>query len=138
MYPCVFCMQVTLYLFSFIELVCEVLISSCSMVSWWCFGSDPSICAAVCSDRLFTDHPIFLLHPSYPLSSQVTRRYFSWHGSQAGFLIAALGSLIIPAHFVVEIATHHYEERYILKVSSNFIHCSLHGILVLLLFSFNI
>lgn len=66
---------------------------------------------------------LLLLHPFYSSTLQVTRRYFSWHGSQAGFLIAALGSLIIPAHFVVEIATHYYEERRILKVSSNFIHC---------------
>jgi hypothetical protein len=44
-------------------------------------------------------------------------------------LIAALGSLIIPAHFVVEIATHHYEERLILKYSSYFILGSLFAIL---------
>lgn len=72
-------LPVTLLLFGFIELVDEVLISSCSMVC---------------------------------------RRYFSWNGSTAGFLVAALGSLVLPAHYVVELASRQYSERRIMKVSS--------------------
>ena len=70
-------LPVTLLIFGFIELACEVIISSCSMVA---------------------------------------RRYFSWHGSTAGFIIASLGALVLPAHFVVEKASHHYEERSIILV----------------------
>ncbi len=77
-------LPVTLFLFSFIELVDEVLISSCSMVS---------------------------------------RRYFNWNGSHAGFLIACLGALVLPAHFVVEIASRHYSERRIMKVRRNLVDC---------------
>ena len=77
-------LPVTLFLFSFIELVDEVLISSCSMVS---------------------------------------RRYFNWNGSHAGFLIACLGALVLPAHFVVEIASRRYSERRIMKVCFDLVEC---------------
>ena len=70
-------LPITMLLFGFIELVDEVLISSCSMVC---------------------------------------RRYFNWHGSSAGILLASLGALVLPAHYFVEGASHHYEERAILKV----------------------
>jgi hypothetical protein len=73
-------LPVTLLLFGFIELVDEVLISSCSMVC---------------------------------------HRYFSWNGSRAGFLIASLGSLVLPAHYVVERASRRYTERRIMKVSGS-------------------
>lgn len=49
--------------------------------------------------------------------SMVVRRYFDWHGNVAGFLIASLGALVLPAHFVVEKAVHYYSERKILFVS---------------------
>lgn len=71
-------LPITLLLFGFIELVDEVLISSCSMVC---------------------------------------RRYFGWNGSTAGFILASLGSLVLPAHFVVEKAAHQFEERSIIKVT---------------------
>ena len=83
-------LPVTLLLFGFIELVDEVLISSCSMVC---------------------------------------RRYFSWNGSRAGFLIASLGSLVLPAHYVVERASRHYSERKIMKVRSK-PECSLFRIVI--------
>lgn len=72
------CSPVTLALFGFVEMVDEVLISSCSMV---------------------------------------VRRYFNWKGNVAGFLIASLGALVLPADFVVEKAVHYYSERKILYVS---------------------
>ena len=50
--------------------------------------------------------------------SMVCRRYFSWNGSHAGFLIACLGSLVLPAHYVVERASRYYTERKIMKVSA--------------------
>jgi hypothetical protein len=78
--------QVTLYLFSFIELVGEVLISSCSMI---------------------------------------VLRYFNWHGSRAGFIIASLGGLVLPAHFIVEHTSRHFSEREILKASIIFVFCSI-------------
>ncbi len=81
---------ITLLLFAYIELVDEVLISSCSMV---------------------------------------VRRYFRWHGSTAGFLIASLGALVLPSHFVVERASRYYEERSIMKWSVLFIFAGLIGIL---------
>ena len=71
-------LPLTILFFGYIEMTCEVLISSCSMV---------------------------------------VRRYFGWHGSVAGFLIASLGALVIPAHFVVEKACHHFSERKILVQS---------------------
>jgi hypothetical protein len=49
--------------------------------------------------------------------SIVVRRYFGWHGSVAGFLIASLGALVLPAHFVVEKASRYYSERKIMMVS---------------------
>jgi hypothetical protein len=49
--------------------------------------------------------------------SMIVKRYFSWHGSVAGFFIASLGALVLPAHFVVEKASHHFSERRILLVS---------------------
>jgi hypothetical protein len=70
-------LPVTLYIFAFIELVDEVLISSCSMV---------------------------------------VHRYFGWKGSVAGFLIASLGSLVLPADFFVERMSHVHSERKIMKV----------------------
>lgn len=72
-------LPITMLLFGLIELVDEVLISSCAMVC---------------------------------------RRYFGWRSSRAGFLLASLGALILPAHFVVERASHRYEERAIMKVST--------------------
>ena len=48
--------------------------------------------------------------------SMIVRRYFSWHGSVAGFFIASLGALVLPAHFVVELGLHYYSERRILVV----------------------
>jgi len=50
--------------------------------------------------------------------SMVCHRYFSWHGSTAGFILASLGALVLPAHFVVEKAAHHFEERSIINVRS--------------------
>lgn len=83
-------LPITLLLFAYIELVDEVLISSCSMVC---------------------------------------RRYFNWNGSTAGFLIASLGALVLPAHFVVERASRSYDERAIMKYSIVFIFASLVAIL---------
>lgn len=48
--------------------------------------------------------------------SMVCRRYFGWNGSTAGFIVACLGALVLPAHFVVERASRHYSERRIMKV----------------------
>ena len=44
-------------------------------------------------------------------------RYFSLHAAAAGFLIAALGALVLPANFVVESSSHRVSERRILKAS---------------------
>lgn len=79
-------LPVTVILFGFVEMVCEILISSCSMV---------------------------------------VRRYFDWPGSVAGFVIASLGALVLPADFVVEKAAHYYSERKILFRSLVFILVSL-------------
>ena len=49
--------------------------------------------------------------------SMVGRRYFGWHASTAGFMIASLGALVLPAHFVVEKTAHYFEDRTIIKVS---------------------
>eukprot|EP00557_Chaetoceros_sp_GSL56_P005250 CAMPEP_0176505870 /NCGR_PEP_ID=MMETSP0200_2-20121128/16735_1 /TAXON_ID=947934 /ORGANISM="Chaetoceros sp., Strain GSL56" /LENGTH=1187 /DNA_ID=CAMNT_0017905473 /DNA_START=36 /DNA_END=3600 /DNA_ORIENTATION=+ len=81
-------LPVTLFLFGYIEMICEVLISSCAMVS---------------------------------------KRYFGWDGSVPGFLIASLGALVLPAHFVVERASRSYEERVIMKFSIIFIILSIFG-----------
>lgn len=89
--------QVTMFLFSFIELVGEVLISSCSMI---------------------------------------VSRYFDWHGSRAGFIIASLGGLVLPAHFIVEHACRRFSEREILKASILFVLfsiiaiCNLEGLIL--------
>ena len=72
-------LPLTILLFGYVEMTCEVLISSCSMV---------------------------------------IRRYFGWHGNRAGLLLACLGSLVLPAHFVVEKTSHYLSERSILFVSS--------------------
>eukprot|EP00980_Cylindrotheca_fusiformis_P031770 scaffold26935_cov152-Cylindrotheca_fusiformis.AAC.1 len=82
-------LPLTVLLFGYIEMTCEVLISSCSMV---------------------------------------VRRYFDWHGSVAGFLIASLGALVLPAHFVVEKACHYFSERAILFRSLLFVLCSFLGL----------
>lgn len=76
-------LPLTIMLFGYIELTCEVLISSCS---------------------------------------SVVLRYFGWHGNRAGLLLACLGALVLPAHFVVEKASHYYSERRILFVSLELIH----------------
>ena len=81
--------QVTLFLFSFIELVGEVLISSCSMI---------------------------------------VLRYFDWHGSRAGLILASLGGLVLPAHFIVEHASRRFPERVILRSSIFFVLCSIFAI----------
>ena len=81
--------QVTLFLFSFIELVGEVLISSCSMI---------------------------------------VLRYFDWHGSRAGLILASLGGLVLPAHFIVEHASRRFPERVILRASIFFVLCSIFAI----------
>ena len=83
-------LPVTLFLFCFVELADEVIISSCSMV---------------------------------------VRRYFSWHGSAAGFLIAALGLCVLPSDFIVETCSHHVSERSILILSLWVIAVGLVGIL---------
>ena len=70
-------LPVTFLLFGYIELVDEVLISSCAMVCY---------------------------------------RYFNWHASRAGLLIASLGAFVLPAHYVVERASRRYKERTIMKV----------------------
>jgi len=80
---------VTLFLFSFIELVGEVLISSCSMI---------------------------------------VLRYFDWHGSRAGLILASLGGLVLPAHFIVEHASRRFPERVILRASIFFVLCSIFAI----------
>lgn len=76
----------TLYLFAFIEMTGEIMISSCSMV---------------------------------------VHRYFRWHGSMAGFIIASLGALVLPAHVIVERACHVYSERHILRWSMICVTCSI-------------
>jgi hypothetical protein len=53
--------------------------------------------------------------------SMVVRRYFGWNGSSAGFLIASLGALVLPAHVFVEKASHIYSERNILVVRSLYV-----------------
>ncbi|KAL7486520.1 hypothetical protein ACHAW6_012115 [Cyclotella cf. meneghiniana] len=53
--------------------------------------------------------------------SMIVRRYFHWHGSRAGFIIASLGALVLPAHFIVERASRSYSERQILKYSILFV-----------------
>jgi len=83
-------LPVTLLLFCYIELACEVLISSCSMV---------------------------------------VRRYFDWDASAAGFLVASLGALVLPANFLIEILSRKVSERQIMKFSICFIIIGCIGIL---------
>jgi len=83
-------LPITLFLFGLIELVCEVLISSCAMIG---------------------------------------KNYFGWFGSTAGFLLASLGALVLPAHFFVEKAAHRFEERIIIKYSILFILLGFFGIM---------
>lgn len=47
----------------------------------------------------------------------VCKRYFAWNGSVAGYILASLGALVLPADFIVEKASRFYEERVIIKVS---------------------
>jgi MFS family permease len=61
--------------------------------------------------------------------SMVVRRYFGWHASSAGFLIAALGALVLPANFVVEIFSRRVSERRILVASLWVIFLGCFGIL---------
>eukprot|EP00977_Amphora_coffeiformis_P012038 scaffold2974_cov181-Amphora_coffeaeformis.AAC.6 len=61
--------------------------------------------------------------------SMVCHRYFGWYGSTAGFILASLGALVLPAHFVVEKAAHHFEERFIINYSLVFILLCLFAIL---------
>jgi len=53
--------------------------------------------------------------------SMVVRRYFGWNASSAGFLVASLGALVLPANFVVEIFSRRVSERRIMKLSIWFI-----------------
>ena len=61
--------------------------------------------------------------------SMVCHRYFGWHGSSAGLLLACLGALILPADYVVERASRVFSERKIMKVSVLFIIASLLALL---------
>lgn len=56
--------------------------------------------------------------------SMIVTRYFHWHGSRAGLIIAALGGLVLPAHFIVEHASRRFPERAILMASILFVFCS--------------
>jgi hypothetical protein len=53
--------------------------------------------------------------------AMVCKRYFLWNGSIAGYILAALGSLVLPADFIVDRASRFYEERFIIKVKTLFI-----------------
>lgn len=61
--------------------------------------------------------------------AMICKRYFGWHGSTAGLIIASLGALVLPADYVVERASHIYSERAIMKGSIIFIIGSLIAIL---------
>jgi len=61
--------------------------------------------------------------------AMATKRYFGWHGSTAGLIIASLGALILPADFLVERASHRFSERKIMKGAVLFIIIMLLGIL---------
>eukprot|EP00977_Amphora_coffeiformis_P001372 scaffold286_cov169-Amphora_coffeaeformis.AAC.16 len=61
--------------------------------------------------------------------AMVCKRYFGWHGSTAGLIIASLGALVLPADYVVERASHVFSERAIMKGSVIFIIVSLIAIL---------
>lgn len=73
-------LPLTLLIFAYIEMICEVLISSCALIS---------------------------------------SQYFGWNASLAGFFIACLGALVLPAHFVVERTSRSFEERSIMKVCTS-------------------
>lgn len=75
-------LPITLLIYGYIEMVDEILLSSCAMVC---------------------------------------KRYFLWNGSIAGYILAALGSLVLPADFIVDRASRFYEERFIIKVKTLFI-----------------
>jgi len=47
-------------------------------------------------------------------SSMIIHRYFGWHASSAGFLIASLGAFVLPADYVVNKASCYYSERKIM------------------------
>eukprot|EP00536_Pseudo-nitzschia_multiseries_P005683 jgi/Psemu1/254737/estExt_Genewise1Plus.C_1090050 len=53
--------------------------------------------------------------------SMIVRRYFEWRGATAGYMVAALGALVLPANFVVEIFSRRVSERFIMKVAVWFI-----------------
>jgi len=53
--------------------------------------------------------------------SMVVRRYFGWHAAGAGYLVASLGALVLPANFVVEVFSRRVSERFIMKTSICFI-----------------
>ena len=93
--------QTTLYMFAFIELSGEVMISSCSMV----VRKSSYIAIAY-----------LLVSSHFSLLICSADRYFRWNGSTAGFIVASLGALVLPAHFIVERASHICSERLILKV----------------------
>jgi hypothetical protein len=59
----------------------------------------------------------------------VTHRYFGWHGSTAGLIIASLGALVLPADFLVERAAHVSSERKIMKHAVVFLCLTLIGIM---------
>jgi hypothetical protein len=47
----------------------------------------------------------------------ITRRYFSWHGAGAGYLIASLMVFVLPANYLVDKLSNFYDERSIAKHS---------------------
>jgi len=53
--------------------------------------------------------------------SMIVRRYFDRNASAAGYLVASLGALVLPANFVVEICSRRVSERFIMKLSIWFI-----------------
>lgn len=59
----------------------------------------------------------------------VVRRYFDWDASAAGFLVASLGALVLPANFLIEILSRKVSERQIMKFSICFIIIGCIGIL---------
>jgi len=53
--------------------------------------------------------------------SMIVSRYFDRDASAAGYLVASLGALVLPANFVVEIFSRRVSERLIMKISTWFI-----------------
>jgi hypothetical protein len=83
-------------------------------LTWSLFSRSPGLCVTLlvfCFIELADEVLI-------SSCSMVVRRYFGWHGSAAGFLIASLGALVLPANFLVESYSHHVSERRIMKVKS--------------------